>query len=88
MQVGVGVSYGNLGLAYLGMAEYGKALEYQEKSVAIKQETGDRRGEGVSCGNLGIVYFALAEHDKAKEYLEKANVIAHEFCKREDLTAS
>ena len=42
--------YGNLGVVFQSLGEYGKAKEYLEKAIVIRKEIGDRRGEAASYG--------------------------------------
>ncbi|PFX16949.1 Tetratricopeptide repeat protein 28 [Stylophora pistillata] len=71
----LGTSYGNLGALFQSLRQYDKAREYQEKALAIKIETGDRKGEATSYWNLGTLFRSLGQCEKAREYLEKALAI-------------
>ena len=75
--------YGNQGIMFYFLGEYGKAKEYLEKAIAITKETGDRKGEGSCYGNLGTAFSSLGEYGKAKEYHEKALAIRKEIGDRE-----
>jgi tetratricopeptide (TPR) repeat protein len=70
-----GQTLGNLGIAYYGMGEYHRAIEYQEQRLKIAQQIGDRLGEGQALGNLGIAYYNLGEYRRSIEYHEQALVI-------------
>jgi len=61
-------SLNNLGNAYNSLAEYERAIEFHEKSLAISREIGDRQGEASSLNNLGNVYRSLAEYEQAIEF--------------------
>ena len=69
----------SLGILYLQISSYKKAIEYLEKALVISQEIGDRRGEENHLGNLGNAYRNLGQVDKAIDYYEKALVIAQEI---------
>jgi tetratricopeptide (TPR) repeat protein len=51
-----GKALGNLGLAYLNLGDYTKAIEYQQQWLAIAREIKDRQSEGAALGNLGLAY--------------------------------
>ena len=65
------MSYGNIGIVYLSLGQYEKAMEYHKKDLSICQQTGDLAGEGKSYGNIGNVYFSLGQYEKAMEYHKK-----------------
>lgn len=39
---------------YCFIGEYDKAEEFHSKALAIRKETGDKKGEATDYGNLGI----------------------------------
>ena len=57
--------------------EYDNAIEYYEKSLAIRLKFhGDKHPSiGRSYNNLGTVWRAKGEYDKAIDYLEKSIAI-------------
>jgi len=65
---------GNLERKY---ANYDKAIEYHEKSLAIRLKVhGDQHPDtGISYNNLGLVWKNKGEYDKAIEYHEKSLAI-------------
>jgi tetratricopeptide (TPR) repeat protein/nucleoside phosphorylase len=65
----------NLGICHGTLGDIPKAIELQERSLAIKDKLGDLRGEGASLGNLGLCYQMLGEIPKAIELLERALAI-------------
>ncbi|MBE0524362.1 MAG: tetratricopeptide repeat protein [Methanosarcinales archaeon] len=72
----------SLGILYLQISLYKKAIEYLEQALVIAQEIGDRRGEGNRLGNLGNAYRNLGQVEKAIEYYQKALVIDLEIGNR------
>ena len=53
------------------MGDLQKAIEYHEKHLKIKKETGDRAKEVGAYGNLGDAYDSLDDFRKAFDYHEK-----------------
>ena len=70
-------SYNNIGLVHRNKAEYDKALEYHQKSLAIrlKQLGPDHPDVAISYNNIAVVYKAKKDLPKAKEYWGKAHAI-------------
>lgn len=64
--------YGNMAIAYKQMGEIQKDLEYQIKSLHIREALGDEKGMAVSYGNLAHTYKIRKEQEKALEYFNKA----------------
>ena len=62
-------------VAYADLGEVHKAIEFYEKSLVIKREIGDRRGEGNALGNLGIALYGLGEKERGIELMKQALVI-------------
>ncbi|MEG4421004.1 CHAT domain-containing protein [Microcoleus sp. LAD1_D5] len=68
-----------MGIAYLNLGNYAKAIDYGQQSLAIAQEIKDRKVEGVALGNLGIAYSYLGNSAKAIEYTQQYLAIAGEI---------
>ena len=66
-----GTHLSNLGIAYFDLSDYKKAIELQEKSLAISKEIGNRSLEGQALANLGRLYQDLGYYRKAIEFHEK-----------------
>ena len=66
--------YNLFGVQYSFIAEYDKAIEYYEKSLAIKLKVhGNQHPDTADTyNNLGMVWRAKGEYDKAIEYYEKS----------------
>ena len=71
-KIGESSCYTNLGNAYRSVGDYGKAIEYHEKSLDINKDIGDRAGESSCYTNLGIAYRSLGDYGKVIEYYEKS----------------
>jgi tetratricopeptide (TPR) repeat protein len=75
------MSYNNIGQGHHAEAEYDKALEYYQKSLAIKLKKlgSEHPSVATSYNNMAFVCKAKKDLAKAKEYWEKAHAI---FLKR------
>lgn len=68
-----------IGFAYTRLGEYAQALNYYERSLAIRRETGDRRGEGIVLNSIGFIYFRLGEYVQALDYYKQSLAIREEI---------
>lgn len=82
------ICLGNLGIVMKNLAKeiigssthfYRKAIRYQERSLGLSIETGDKASEGRTYGNIAIVYSCLGITEKIIEYYDKAFKIAEEL---------
>ena len=66
-------SYSLLGIVYNELGEYDKAIEYQNKALAIDAKTipVEFQSKATSLNNLGMVYQNLNENKKAIPYFQK-----------------
>jgi CHAT domain-containing protein len=71
-----GLALGNIGKVYLAGDVYLKAIEIQERRLALSQEIKDPLGEAQALGDLGMVYQAIGEYAKALESQEKSLALA------------
>jgi len=69
---GIGMTVGNIGVAYQDLGEYSKAIKLHEKSLRIDRMVGDEVGEARALTNLGNVYQGRGEYAKAVEYYEQS----------------
>jgi|LGOV01.1.fsa_nt_gb tetratricopeptide (TPR) repeat protein len=69
----VAQDYDNIGVAYRGMGQYDRAIEYYEKAVAILEEiTPEHILLPSPYNHIGIAYRYKNDYDRAVEYHEKA----------------
>ena len=76
-EVGIASCLNNIGSIYIGQEDYVKALEYQLKSLNLRQENfkkglGNENDIAMSFGNIGQAYFYLKNLEKAMEYYNKS----------------
>ena len=69
---GVAVAYGNLGVNYMALSDYPKALEFGLKSLKINEDLGDKKATAGNLGNIGNVYTNQGDYPAALEYYSKA----------------
>ncbi len=62
----------DLGLLYVELRQYPKAVECYERSLEIKRKVGWAWGEGNSLANLGQLYSKQGEYAKAVDHAEQA----------------
>ena len=64
-------TYENLGLVYRDLADYERALDYQLKSLRIREKTGNERIVN-NYTNISQLFSYLKQPDKQEEYLKRA----------------
>ncbi len=69
---------GNLGIAYAGLGDTPRAIEFHEQALVIARELDDRTGEGNALSGLGIAYADLGDTRRAVKFHERALVISRE----------
>jgi tetratricopeptide (TPR) repeat protein len=69
----------NLGSVVRHQGDYTQARAYQEQSLQIRREIGDRRGEAMVLGNLGILCRRQGSYALARRYLEQTLPILREL---------
>ena len=71
----IGKAYYNIatGLYYKG--DYVRSLNYYQKSLEIRKEFGDKKGEAAIYGNIGLIYSAQGNKLKNLEYQLKSLAI-------------
>jgi len=65
----------NLGIIAWDNAEYKKSIEFHLKSLKIRREIGDKKGEASSLNNIGLNYKSQGDYDKTLEYYTKSLLI-------------
>ncbi len=69
---GIAMSNSNLGINYLGKADYPSALDHCFKALTLNEELNDKPGVASNLGNIGLVYQNRSDYAKALEYYQKA----------------
>jgi len=64
------VALGQTGKQYHHLGDYETALEYLKRSLSIRQEIGDKKGESVTLGNISQIYKARGDYETAMRYLK------------------
>jgi len=77
-----GATLANLGLQYVYLGEFRKAIEYSQKALKIARSISNRHGEEVALGNLGLAHRYLDETEKAIVYYKCALEIAQKIGNR------
>jgi tetratricopeptide (TPR) repeat protein len=63
---------GNVGIVYIELGEFDKALDYIEKAIEKDQKLGNDQDVGRHYGNTGVVYSLKKDYAKALEYHRKS----------------
>ncbi|XP_078372307.1 uncharacterized protein LOC144655981 [Oculina patagonica] len=71
------------GALYFELSKHDKSIEWFEKELAIRKETGHREAECASYKNLGQIYYQNSQVEKAIGCYEKGLEIAEEMGNRE-----
>ena len=81
-------AFNNVGIIYSLMGNYELAFDYYQRSMAIKVEIGDRRGQAVILNNSGIIYMNKTDYEQAMNYFRKALAIYEEIGDRQKMAGS
>ena len=76
---GAAILFGNLGNIHSAQGDYGKALEYYQKGLKIKEELGDKGGIAMMRYSIGNVCFNTGDYTKALEHYRESLAL-HEAC--------
>ncbi len=71
--------YGGLGMLHYNLGEYDRTIELLNKSLAISEEFGFKRGSATIANNLGIIYTTKCDYAKSAEQFEKYLNISEEI---------
>lgn len=63
---------GNIAAVYSSLGEKRQALEYYERSLALRRRTRDWRGQGTILNNMGVIAGDLGETQRALDLLDQA----------------
>ena len=74
-----GEALNQIGKQYLHIGQYDTALDLLNKSLAIRQEIGDKKGEGTTLNNISGIYHARGDYDTALDLLNKSLAIRQEI---------
>ena len=74
---------GNLGLVYINLGQYQRAIDFLQPALAILKNIGDRNGEGTTFSNLGLAYRSLGQYQKAADFYQQSLKIAQQIGNRE-----
>jgi len=66
-------------MAYTQINQYEKAVEFNQESLSIFQQIGDKFGEFKSLYGLGLTYRAMGQEQKAREFFEQSEAIKREI---------
>ncbi|MDI6897254.1 tetratricopeptide repeat protein [Methanocella conradii] len=66
------VAYGNLGIIYLNMMEYDRAIGYLKKALKLDKDTHDNKGVANHLANIGLALEARREYKLALEHFKSA----------------
>jgi len=69
---------GHLGICYRRLGDLEKALDFQKRSLALKERLGDRPEQAKTLGNIGLVYWELGDYPRAVESLKEGLDLARE----------
>lgn len=73
------VAFNNIGSVLYYKGEINKSFDYQEKSLQIRRDIGDKRGLAESYANIGSSYSFIGDTVKALDYNLKGVNIAEEI---------
>ncbi len=74
-----------LGNAYIGKAEYDKALEYHLKSLDLRKRNGTKSDVSITLSNLGLIFYRLANYTVSLSYYRQSLTIKEEINSNIDL---
>jgi len=84
----VGLFCNELGLIHKARGDYAAALEWYQKSVALKEELGDKAGLAASFNNIGNVHNARGDYAAALEWYQKSVALEEELGNKAGLATS
>lgn len=74
---------GNTGLAYGGLEQYERAIDFFEQALAITRDIDERQVEAIVLSNMGDAYYLLERFERAIEVYEQWLTLAPEIDDRQ-----
>jgi tetratricopeptide (TPR) repeat protein len=84
----IGKALYNIATYYYYVGDYPHSLEYYDKSLSIRKELGDLKGEAAIYGNIGLIYSAQGNYLKDLEYQLKSLAINEKLRDTANLTSN
>lgn len=75
----------NIGIAYMSRGNYDSSLKYHFKSLAIREEEGDKRAIGTALNNIGVVYYKLKNYEQSLQNYQRSLELKNELNDKSDL---
>lgn len=75
----------NAGIAYMYRGNYDSSLSYHFKSLAIREEEGDKKTFSTALNNIGLVYFKLQNYEQALQYYQRSLDLKNELGDENDI---
>jgi tetratricopeptide (TPR) repeat protein len=72
-------AFGNLGLLYESLGNYGKAIEACEESLRISKHIGDLRGVALRYSSLGEFNLKMGKYPEAIKFIQESQDICHKM---------
>ena len=69
---GIAGALNNIGLIYFDLKEYEWAMEYHQRSLAMREQIGDGLGTAGSLNNMGDILMARGEYLEALKFYERS----------------
>lgn len=84
----IGKALYNIATYYYYVGDYPQSLDYYQKSLLIRKELGDLKGEAAIYGNIGLIYSAQGNYLKDLEYQLKSLAINEVLKDSNNLTSN
>lgn len=81
-------AYSLQGTALFVQTSYAKAIACYEKSLAIHEESGLKRGSAAVLGNMAVIYTKQGDYPKALYHLQRSLVLDEEMGDKKGIGAS
>ena len=67
------------GRVYYYIGDYDTALDFLQRSLAIRQDIGDKSGEGTTLNNISQIFKARGDYDSALDFLQRSLAIQQDI---------